>query len=199
MTQTNVESPSLTLTHHADAPIDRVFRAFSDAADLQIWFGHEGFTKEAVQMEARVGGDYRISMRSPDGEVYTVKGVVQQHMPMKDKSGEAAKEHEGMPEIMKMRVEYRLTAGGSAIQETFNAGSPMEMVSMYHDRDGSLSMTHYCMLGNQPRMDLNASSPGKMSFNFAEENELDPATGMHMHSMNLSIIDADNMTQRWTM
>ncbi len=125
-------------------------------------------------------------------------GVWEGEMPMKDKGGEGAK-HEGMPEMMTMRVEYRLTAGGSAIQETFNAGSPMEMVSMYHDRGGNLSMTHYCMLGNQPRMDLDGSGPGKMSFTFAEENMLDPATGMHMHSMNLSIVDADNITQRWTM
>jgi hypothetical protein len=56
-----------------------------------------------------------------------------------------------------------------------------------------------CMLGNQPRMDLDGSAPGKMSFTFAEENMIDPATGMHMHSMNLSIVDADNITQRWTM
>lgn len=57
-------------------------------------------------------------------------GVWEGEMPMKDKGGEAGAKHEGMPEMMKMRVEYRLTAGGSAIQETFNAGSPMEMVSM---------------------------------------------------------------------
>ena len=69
-------------------------------------------------------------------------GVWEGEMPMKDKGGEAGAKHEGMPEMMKMRVEYRLTAGGSAIQETFNAGSPMEMVSMYHDRGGNLSITH---------------------------------------------------------
>ena len=37
-----------------------------------------------------------------------------------------------------------------------------------------------------------------MSFDFAEENELDPTQGMHMHSLELSIVDADNITQRWT-
>ena len=126
-------------------------------------------------------------------------GVWEGEMPMKDKTDGAGKEHEGMPQMMKMTVEYRLTAGGSAIQETFNAGSPMEMVSMYHDRDGSLSMTHYCMLGNQPRMDLNESAPGKMSFDFSQKNELEPDKGMHMHSMNLSIVDDHNITQRWTM
>ena len=95
--------------------------------------------------------------------------------------GEA--EHEGMSEKMMMRVEYRLAAGGSVIQETINGGTPMEMIKMYHDRDGNLSMTHYCMLGNQPRMDLEVSGPGKMSFGFSEHNELDSATGTQMDSM----------------
>ena len=78
MTQTKAESVSVTLTHHADAPVDRVFRAFTDAAELQRWFGPEGFVIDSAQMDARVGGEYRIAMRAPDGEVYTVKGVIRQ-------------------------------------------------------------------------------------------------------------------------
>ena len=58
-------------------------------------------------------------------------GVWEGEMPRKAKGGEEPSED--MP-MMKMTVEYRLTAGGSAIQETINRGSPMEMVSMYHDR-----------------------------------------------------------------
>lgn len=46
----------------------------------------------------------------------------------------------------------------------------MEMITMHHDRDGNLSMTHYLYAGNQPRMDLEGSSPGKMSFAFSEAN-----------------------------
>jgi hypothetical protein len=54
----------------------------------------------------------------------------------------------------KVRVEYRLTAGGSALLETLFPGSGEEMVSVYHDRNGKLAMTHYCMLRNQPKMAL---------------------------------------------
>ena len=36
----------------------------------------------------------------------------------------------------KVRVEYRLTAGGSALVETLFPGSAEEMVSVYHDRKG---------------------------------------------------------------
>ena len=60
-------------------------------------------------------------------------------------------------------------------------------------------MTHYCMLGNQPRMDLQAAEDGKMMFMFSEDNEVDPAKGMHMHSLAMSLVDKDNIVQRWTM
>src|SRR5437868_1614896 len=49
-----------------------------------------------------------------------------------------------------MTVEYRVVSGGSVVEERLFAGTPKEMVTMYHDRKGKLALTHYCMLGNQP-------------------------------------------------
>src|SRR6266404_464243 len=51
---------------------------------------------------------------------------------------------------MKVSLEYRLIAGGSAVEERIFAGSPQEMITMYHDKNGKLALTHYCMLANQP-------------------------------------------------
>src|SRR6185295_16789205 len=53
----------------------------------------------------------------------------------------------------------KLTAGGSAVHETFFPGTPMEMVSISHLDKGELVMTHYCMLGNQPRMKADPTAP----------------------------------------
>src|SRR5438552_9127359 len=53
---------------------------------------------------------------------------------------------------MEFTVEYRLVSGGSAVEERIFAGTPKEMVTMYYDRNGKLSLTHYCMLGNRPGM-----------------------------------------------
>jgi hypothetical protein len=131
-------------------------------------------------------------------QMKSLVGVWEGEMPMKDKGGEGAS-HENAPAMMKITVEYRMTAGGTVIQETYNGGSPMEMISMYHDRGGKLSMTHYCMVGNQPRMDLVGSEPGRLTFDFAASNELDPTKGMHMHGLDLSFIDETHITQRWTM
>jgi uncharacterized protein YndB with AHSA1/START domain len=78
MTETRLEGNSVTLTHHAEAAIERVFRAFADAGELKCWFGPEGMGIKSAQMDARVGGAYRVEMQSPDGDIYTVKGTIQE-------------------------------------------------------------------------------------------------------------------------
>jgi hypothetical protein len=47
--------------------------------------------------------------------------------------------------------EFRVTAGGTAVEEREFAGSPHEMTTMYYMDGDDLVATHYCMLGNQPR------------------------------------------------
>lgn len=88
----------------------------------------------------------------------------------------------------------KLTAGGSAVQETLFPGQPMEMMSVYH-RDGSdLVMTHYCVLGNQPRMKADPKSPpNQIRFLFAGGANLDPAKDMHMHEGTLTFVDDDHI------
>ncbi len=48
--------------------------------------------------------------------------------------------------------EFRVTAGGTAVEEREMIGTPMEMLTVYHMQGDSLVATHYCMLGNQPHM-----------------------------------------------
>jgi hypothetical protein len=56
---------------------------------------------------------------------------------------------EGMPEST---VEFRVTAGGHAVEEREFLGTPMEMVTLYHLEGKELVATHYCMIGNRPRL-----------------------------------------------
>src|SRR6516162_9375436 len=46
----------------------------------------------------------------------------------------------------------KLTAGGSVIHETLFPGQDHEMVSVYSADGSDVVLTHYCVLGNQPRM-----------------------------------------------
>src|SRR4051794_13124831 len=49
-----------------------------------------------------------------------------------------------------VNVVYELTSGGTAITEKTMAGTPHEMISIYHREGKSLAMTHCCAIGNQP-------------------------------------------------
>ena len=98
----------------------------------------------------------------------------------------------------KVRVEYRLTAGGGALIETLFPGSAEEMVSVYHDSNGKLAMTHYCMLRNQPRMALVKGDGQTIELVFASNgNDIDPATVKHMHAVAFTFPDNDHIIQKW--
>ena len=86
---------------------------------------------------------------------------------------------------------YRVTAGGSAVEETIFPGTKMEMLSVYHMDGGNLLMTHYCALGNQPRVKLNLrkSTASELVFDFAGGTNLNVHRDMHMHSLTLTLPD----------
>lgn len=68
----------------------------------------------------------------------------------------------------KTKVDYRVTANGTAVIETMFAGDPHEMVTVYSLDNDSIAATHYCSGGNQPRMKLNTakSNANELVFDF---------------------------------
>ena len=96
------------------------------------------------------------------------------------------------PTMGKMNTEFRLIAGDSVIEERFAAGTPMEMLSTYHDVNGKLTMTHYCMLRNQPRMKLVKRTANSLTFDLAPTPGLNPAKDKHMHGATYTFLDADH-------
>jgi hypothetical protein len=84
----------------------------------------------------------------------------------------------------------KVTSGGSAVHDTTFPGQPEEMVSIYTVDGPDLVMTHYCVLGNQPRLKADAKSPAdQICFQFAGGSGLDPSKDKHMHSVTLTIVD----------
>jgi hypothetical protein len=97
-----------------------------------------------------------------------------------------------------MTVTYELTGGGSALIETLFAGTPTEMVTVYTVEDGALMLTHYCMLGNQPRMKAGPMQGNVLEFHFAGGANIDPAKDDHMHDARIEFVAPDEIVTEWT-
>jgi uncharacterized protein YndB with AHSA1/START domain len=73
--------PSLTLKRRLNASPSKVYGAWTDPAQIARWFGPEGAEILRAEADARVGGRYRIIMRTPDGEEHGVSGVYREVAP----------------------------------------------------------------------------------------------------------------------
>ena len=73
--EVDVIENDVVLTRFFDAPRVRVFKAWTDSAQLALWFGPHGYTNPVCRVDARTGGNYRIVMRSPEGVDYPLKGT----------------------------------------------------------------------------------------------------------------------------
>lgn len=97
-----------------------------------------------------------------------------------------------------MTIEYKTTSGGSAVIETLSPGTPMEMISVYYEKDGDLVMQHFCMLKNQPILGVKNFSGNSIEFDLIDGINMDASKDMHMHSAVFKFIDENTMTQSWT-
>jgi hypothetical protein len=95
-------------------------------------------------------------------------------------------------------VSYRETAGGSALLSEIHGKE--DMVSMIHlDGPNKLLMTHYCGVGNQPRMQASISPDGKtITFTFVDATNLASPDAGHMQRMVLTMLDDNHHTEDWT-
>ena len=65
----------LIIVRRFKAAPERVFAAFTEKALMQGWYGPQGMTVPHCEVDARVGGAYRIEMHAPDGKIAVVTGV----------------------------------------------------------------------------------------------------------------------------
>lgn len=103
----------------------------------------------------------------------------------------------GKPDGEAAKIIYKVTAGGSVVMETLFPGTDHEMISMYHLENGELIATHYCALGNQPRMKLSKSTPAELVFDFVGGAGIDPEKSMHIHGGTITLRPDGQMEALW--
>jgi len=72
------------------------------------------------------------------------------------------------------------------------------MVTMYHLDGDALVLTHYCAMGNQPRMRLAEATPSDLRFEFAGGTNLDPGRDGHIHAAHFHFLDPAHLEAEWT-
>lgn len=78
------DKTSLHIRRVYHAPVAAVYAAWTDPEQMKRWMGPtDAFGDSEVTMDVRVGGRYRIVMRSPDGETHRVGGVYREVVPHK--------------------------------------------------------------------------------------------------------------------
>ena len=105
------------------------------------------------------------------------------------------------PEGKPMTASYQWTGGGTSLVETMTMAQKAAMTAMYHADKGSLMLTHYCKLGNQPRMraDMPEGNAKTLAFNFVDVTNLAKPTDAHMHKVSFTFQDQDHFTQEWVL
>ena len=100
-------------------------------------------------------------------------------------------------------ISYESVANGSTVMGTYYKGQPMQMIDMIHqDGPDMVRLTHYCAVGNQPRMKfVKSDEPGVITFAFDGGSNMDVESSGHVHDAKVTVLDKDHFeveTHLWT-
>ena len=99
----------------------------------------------------------------------------------------------------KTGVTYTIVSGGTVVMERMRMPSPQpDMVTMYHRDGGGLVATHYCSMGNQPRMRAPGADAKTIRFRFADITNLKKPGDGHIRDLTVTFQDNDHFAQEWT-
>jgi hypothetical protein len=105
---------------------------------------------------------------------------------------------EGSYEGKPSHVSYKLVSNGTVLMETMEGPDASQMVTLYHPDGASLLMTHYCSMGNQPRMRSKGLQDGRLDFAFVDAANLRSPGEHRMTRLVLSFPGLDRLVQEWT-
>lgn len=110
-----------------------------------------------------------------------------------------AGEWEGTASGVKGETSFQVVSAGSAVMNILRSAGESDMVTMFHSDGPDVMVTHYCSVGNQPRMVARrGTDPNVIVFEFKDVTNLANPAAPHMRGLTLTIIDATHHTQTWT-
>jgi uncharacterized protein YndB with AHSA1/START domain len=79
----SADKRDLVVTRVFDAPVELVWKAWSDSEQVKRWWGPTGFTAPVARIDFREGGKSLVCMRSPDGQDFYNTWSYTRIVPMK--------------------------------------------------------------------------------------------------------------------
>ncbi len=142
--ETDADSLTMTLTADVDAPVDRLWRAFTQPRQLERFWGPPGWPATFTEFDFTVGGHARYAMTSPRGE--TSRGTWEFLAIDEGRSFEvldAFADETGRPitdfPSMRMVFSFESTPGGSRLSNVthFTSAEALEQVVAMGAIEGS--------------------------------------------------------------
>jgi len=100
-----------------------------------------------------------------------------------------------------VKISYTVVSEGSAVMERLSSPEGGNMITMYYPDGERLMVTHYCSVGNHPRMLAAAPKTGdsEIVFSFFDvTNEQSSAGHGHMRGLKFHFADKNHFSQEWT-
>ena len=120
MTTKTAEKTSLEITRFINASLARIYKAWTDPAELQRWFGPEDVRTIKIDADVRVGGKYCWNLVNQDGEEMACRGEYRELVPgrkivftWKWDDDDAWKDHNSI-----VTVEFSERDGGTEVKLT---------------------------------------------------------------------------------
>ena len=99
----------------------------------------------------------------------------------------------------KVHVNYELIAGGTSLVARETGEKMPEMLTVFYLNGDRLLLTHYCMAGNQPRMQARSfnAATGEIDFQFLDATNLASPGAGHMHNAKFRVAGNDHFSDQW--
>ena len=75
--------PNIVIAHVFNAPVEKVWKAWSEPAELMKWWGPKDVYLASAKIDFRVGGKLVYGMPMPDGKIIYSTGTYEEIIPLK--------------------------------------------------------------------------------------------------------------------
>ncbi len=79
----STQNGELRISRTFNAPIDIMWKVWTDPDHIANWWGPAGFTNTFEKMDFQEGGEWKFTMHGPDGKNYPNRNIFKEIVPLK--------------------------------------------------------------------------------------------------------------------